>query len=131
MFLRRSGLTFKVFAPISDLKQISKIGLQGYEQQALDPMRKNNVTIAGGQVLGDEWAEHVVANRSGIILRARYFIVFLCTGYTANSYLVPFLSPINGSLNLSTLLMVFGGLQALETFPEQIFMHVDNLQKTL
>jgi hypothetical protein len=26
--------------------------------------------LQGGKVLGDEWAEHVVTNRSGIMLRA-------------------------------------------------------------
>lgn len=34
--------------------------------------QREEVTIAGGQVSGDEWAEHVVKHRSGIILRARW-----------------------------------------------------------
>jgi hypothetical protein len=29
-----------------------------------------DVDIQGGKVLGDEWAEHVVQNRNGIMLRA-------------------------------------------------------------
>jgi hypothetical protein len=31
----------------------------------------------GGKVLGDEWAEHVVLNRSGIMLRASTLLVGL------------------------------------------------------
>lgn len=30
------------------------------------------VDLQGGKVLGDEWAEHVVTNRNGIMLRAKY-----------------------------------------------------------
>ncbi|KAG8898129.1 hypothetical protein FRB99_007645 [Tulasnella sp. 403] len=58
LYLRRSeGL--KIFAPVSDLSAISKV----------EAARKHELTVGGGQLLGDEWTEHVVKNRSGIILR--------------------------------------------------------------
>ncbi|KAG8928388.1 hypothetical protein FRC01_006011 [Tulasnella sp. 417] len=57
-YLRQtSGL--KVFAPVSDLSAISKV----------EAAKKHEVAVGGGQVLGDEWTEHVVKNRSGIVLR--------------------------------------------------------------
>jgi len=48
-YLRQSG-GLKVFAPIADLSAISKV----------EAARKHEVTVGGGQVLGDEWTEHVV-----------------------------------------------------------------------
>ena len=87
LFLRRSGSAFKgkplfresivsqlgpvVFAPVSDLKSISQAGLEGRSQLGVTKRSNAGVTISGGQILGDEWAEHVVRNRAGIILRAR------------------------------------------------------------
>ena len=47
---------------MSDLKLISQAGVDNLDK---------DVAIAGGQVVGDEWAEHVVKHRSGIILRTR------------------------------------------------------------
>jgi hypothetical protein len=64
-YLRRSGSQLKIFAPVSDLKLISQAGVDNLEYNRKD------VAIAGGQVVGDEWAEHVVKHRSGIILRTR------------------------------------------------------------
>ncbi|KAI0925517.1 hypothetical protein AcV5_008233 [Taiwanofungus camphoratus] len=67
MFLRKSyGSRLNVFAPISDLSALSKTGS---EDRALVPGQRNDVAIAGGQILGDEYSDHVVRNRSGIILR--------------------------------------------------------------
>ncbi|TFY62986.1 hypothetical protein EVJ58_g3511 [Rhodofomes roseus] len=67
MFLRKSyGSRLNVFAPINDLSNLSKTGSQ---ERALVPGQKNDVAIAGGQILGDEYSDHVVRNRSGIILR--------------------------------------------------------------
>ena len=67
MFLRKSyGSRLNVFAPINDLSHLSKTGSQ---ERALVPGQKNDVAIAGGQILGDEYSDHVVRNRSGIILR--------------------------------------------------------------
>ncbi|KIO26335.1 hypothetical protein M407DRAFT_24420 [Tulasnella calospora MUT 4182] len=57
-YLRQSS-GLKVFAPVSDLSAISKV----------EAAKKHEVAVGGGQVLGDEWTEHVVKNRSGIVLR--------------------------------------------------------------
>ncbi|KAJ7707320.1 inositol hexakisphosphate-domain-containing protein [Mycena rosella] len=66
-FLRKSyGSRLNVFAPINDLSSLSKTN---WEDRALVPGKKNDVAIAGGQILGDEYSTHVVKNRSGIILR--------------------------------------------------------------
>ncbi|KAG6919205.1 hypothetical protein DXG01_008503 [Tephrocybe rancida] len=69
-FLRKSygslGSRLNVFTPINDLSSLSK---SGFESRSLVPGKKNDVAIAGGQVLGDEYSDHVVKNRSGIILR--------------------------------------------------------------
>nr|GAT59369.1 predicted protein [Mycena chlorophos] len=66
-FLRRSyGSRLNVFAPINDLSSLSK---SNWEDRTLVPGRKNDVAIAGGQILGDEYSTHVVKNRNGIILR--------------------------------------------------------------
>ncbi|KAL1753037.1 inositol hexakisphosphate-domain-containing protein [Schizophyllum commune] len=66
-FLRKSsGSRLNIFAPISDLSSLSKTHS---ENRALVPGRKNDVAITGGQILGDEYSNHVVKNRSGIILR--------------------------------------------------------------
>ncbi|KAH9928428.1 inositol hexakisphosphate-domain-containing protein [Amylocystis lapponica] len=67
MFLRKSyGSRLKVFAPINDLSSLSKTGSQ---EHALVPGQQNDVAISGGQILGDEYSDHVIKNRSGIILR--------------------------------------------------------------
>jgi len=47
--MRRSQ-NLKVFAPVADLSAISKV----------EAARNHEVSVAGGQVLGDEWTEHVV-----------------------------------------------------------------------
>ncbi|KAI0707157.1 inositol hexakisphosphate-domain-containing protein [Earliella scabrosa] len=67
MFLRKShGSKLNVFTPINDLSALSK---SGADHRALLPGQQNDVAIAGGQILGDEYSDHVVKNRSGIILR--------------------------------------------------------------
>ncbi|KAH9945040.1 inositol hexakisphosphate-domain-containing protein [Epithele typhae] len=66
-FLRRAhGSKLSVFTPINDLSTLSRTG---GDRRALLPGQENNVAIAGGQILGDEYSDHVVRNRSGIILR--------------------------------------------------------------
>ncbi|KAA1467713.1 hypothetical protein DENSPDRAFT_832824 [Dentipellis sp. KUC8613] len=66
-FLRKlHGSRLNVFAPINDLSLLSK---SGAEERALVRGQKNDLAIAGGQILGDEYSDHVVKNRSGIILR--------------------------------------------------------------
>jgi len=54
LFLRKfDGSRLNVFAPVSDLSLLSKTS-------SGSPDKMNGVTIAGGQVLGDEYSEHVV-----------------------------------------------------------------------
>ncbi|KAF8802506.1 hypothetical protein BYT27DRAFT_7196707, partial [Phlegmacium glaucopus] len=68
-FLRKqygSRLKLNVFAPVNDLSSLSK---SGSSKRSLLPGKKNDVAISGGQILGDEYSDHVVKNRSGIILR--------------------------------------------------------------
>ncbi|KAI0360175.1 hypothetical protein OH77DRAFT_1394828 [Trametes cingulata] len=66
-FLRKShGSRLNVFAPINDLSALSRTGAA---DRALLPGQQGDLTIAGGQILGDEYSDHVVKNRSGIILR--------------------------------------------------------------
>ncbi|WVQ79454.1 hypothetical protein IAT38_001552 [Cryptococcus sp. DSM 104549] len=64
--LRRSGGNrLFAFSPVQDLSIISR-------SSELDDKREghHDVDLQGGKVLGDEWAEHVVTNRNGIMLRA-------------------------------------------------------------
>lgn len=58
MFLRKSyGSRLNIFQPIGDLSLLSKSGSEG---RALIAGQKNDVAIAGGQILGDEYSDHVV-----------------------------------------------------------------------
>lgn len=85
MFLRKTyGSRLNIFAPVNDLSLLSR---SGTEDKSLVAGQKNDVEIAGGQLLGDEYSDHVVKvrslnntchsalqllqNRSGIILRER------------------------------------------------------------
>jgi hypothetical protein len=89
LFLRkRQGSKLNAFTPIQDLSALSRGGFGGREMVA---GQKNDVAIAGGQILGDEYSDHIVKvgiffievyfyklnafplfqNRSGIILRER------------------------------------------------------------
>ncbi|KAG7089324.1 hypothetical protein E1B28_011021 [Marasmius oreades] len=67
-FLRKSIYSHRLnlFAPVNDLSLLSR---RGSESRALVPGKRNDVAIAGGQILGDEYSTHVLKNRSGIILR--------------------------------------------------------------
>uniref|UniRef100_A0A8H7Y3N0 Inositol hexakisphosphate-domain-containing protein n=1 Tax=Psilocybe cubensis TaxID=181762 RepID=A0A8H7Y3N0_PSICU len=74
-FLRKQyGSRLNVFAPVNDLSSLSK---SSSTTRSLLPGKKNDVAISGGQILGDEYSDHVVKNglhrepqnRSGIILR--------------------------------------------------------------
>ncbi|KAL4066939.1 inositol hexakisphosphate-domain-containing protein [Scleroderma yunnanense] len=66
-FLRKSqGSRLNVFAPINDLSHLSR---SGTVDKSLVAGQKNDVEMTGGQLLGDEYSDHVVKNRSGIILR--------------------------------------------------------------
>jgi hypothetical protein len=60
-FLRKSyGSRLNIFAPINDLSSLSKTGSEG---PFLMPGKRNDVAIAGGQILGDEYSDHVVKVR--------------------------------------------------------------------
>ncbi|KAG6856508.1 hypothetical protein H0H87_003701 [Tephrocybe sp. NHM501043] len=65
-FLRKTyGSRLNVFAPVNDLSSLSK---SGFEARSLVPGKKNDVAISGGQVLGDEYSDHVVKNRTSSTL---------------------------------------------------------------
>ena len=58
MFLRKThGSRLNIFQPINDLSALSK---SGSEVRALVAGQKNDVAIAGGQILGDEYSDYVV-----------------------------------------------------------------------
>jgi hypothetical protein len=60
-FLRKShGSRLNVFAPVNDLSALSKTGNVDRAGTLLVAGQKNDVAIAGGQILGDEWSDHVV-----------------------------------------------------------------------
>ncbi|PPQ64598.1 hypothetical protein CVT26_001996 [Gymnopilus dilepis] len=66
-FLRKQyGSRLNVFSPVNDLSSLSR---SSSVSRTLVPGKKNDVAISGGQILGDEYSDHVVKNRSGIILR--------------------------------------------------------------
>lgn len=57
-FLRKTyGSRLNVFAPINDLSSLSK---SGPDNRALLPGKSNDVALSGGQILGDEYSDHVV-----------------------------------------------------------------------
>lgn len=66
MLRRRWGDRLFAFAPANDLSVVSRSLDLG--DRRLN--HRGHTEIEGGKVLGDEWAEHVVKNRSGIVLRA-------------------------------------------------------------
>lgn len=60
IFLRKlHGSRLNVFAPVNDLSTLSKTGGSN-RAGGLVAGPRNNVAIAGGQILGDEWSDHVV-----------------------------------------------------------------------
>lgn len=62
MFLRKTyGSRLNIFAPVNDLSLLSR---SGTEDKSLVAGQKNDVEIAGGQLLGDEYSDHVVKVRS-------------------------------------------------------------------
>ena len=70
---RQGGNRLSVFAPANDLSLISRSSdyIDGHpvRSRAVGGV-KPGIDVQGGKVLGDEWAEHVVKNRNGIMLRA-------------------------------------------------------------
>ncbi|KAI0027879.1 inositol hexakisphosphate-domain-containing protein [Vararia minispora EC-137] len=67
LFLRKShGSRLNIFAPAHDLTSLSR---SGSLERSLVRGHKNDVQIAGGEVLSDEYSDYVVKTRSGVILR--------------------------------------------------------------
>ncbi|WWD04103.1 hypothetical protein V865_002168 [Kwoniella europaea PYCC6329] len=65
--MRRSGGNrLFAFAPVNDLTLISRSS----ELAEKGSSARLDLEMVGAKVLGDEWAEHVVTNRAGIMLRA-------------------------------------------------------------
>jgi len=70
---RQSGNRLSTFAPVNDLSLISRSSdlADGHHARSQPFDGRNRDTESrSGTVLGDEWAEHVVKNRNGIMLRA-------------------------------------------------------------
>lgn len=64
-FLRKGdGFKLSVFAPVTDLSSLSKSSTE----RVVVPGIKNDLAVRGGQVLGDEYSDHVVRVRSGCIV---------------------------------------------------------------
>jgi hypothetical protein len=58
------------FAPANDLSLISRSTEHSQGKERTTGGGGRELDLQGGKILGDEWAEHVVTNRSGIMLRA-------------------------------------------------------------
>lgn len=73
---RQGGNRLSAFAPVHDLSIISRSSdiSDGRLSRTRD-RQMGGLDAQGGKVLGDEWAEHVVLNRSGIMLRASTLLV--------------------------------------------------------
>lgn len=74
---RQGGDRLFSFAPVHDLSIISRStdladGRRRQQQQG------GELDLQGGKVLGDEWADLVVKNRNGIMLRSSTLLVSLC-----------------------------------------------------
>ena len=60
-FLRKGdGFNLNIFMPVNDLSSLSR---SSSEAQKMVPGRKNDLAISGGQILGDEYSDHVVRVR--------------------------------------------------------------------
>lgn len=70
---RQGGDRLFAFAPVNDLSIISRssdFGDDAANRSHTVDGRIRDVDLQGGKVVGDEWADHVVKNRNGIMLRA-------------------------------------------------------------
>lgn len=81
MFLRKIyGSRLNIFAPVNDLSLLSR---SGTEDKSLVAGQKNDVEIAGGQLLGDEYSDHVVKVRT---LNNTYHLALLITAESEWNY---------------------------------------------
>jgi hypothetical protein len=104
-FLRKTyGSRLNIFAPVNDLSLLSR---SGTEDKSLVAGQKNDVEIAGGQLLGDEYSDHVVKVRSlnnvplGLINCRRIGVESFCEKGTSASCVCnvfDFLCPSNSTL---------------------------------
>jgi len=67
--LRRTSRQY-IFAPLHDLTALSKSNVGTLATTAAMKLNFNELERAGGEVVGTEWAHHVVDTRRGITLRA-------------------------------------------------------------
>ncbi|MBW0461895.1 hypothetical protein O181_001610 [Austropuccinia psidii MF-1] len=67
--LRRTSRQF-IFAPLHDLTSLSKSHVGTIASTAAMKLNFNDLERAGGEVVGHEWAHHIVDSRRGITLRA-------------------------------------------------------------
>jgi hypothetical protein len=142
MFLRKTyGSRLNIFAPVNDLSLLSR---SGAEDKSLVAGQKNDVEITGGQLLGDEYSDHVVKvsffratcttrthhlpqNRSGIILRETYVIQrarVMCLPCVYES--ARFSSQTCGCQNLIVFPILSAGRSTLGTFLELTSMPAVN-----
>ena len=61
-----------MFAPVQDLSALS---LSGSQRLLVAPGVKNDMTVAGGQVLGDEYTDHVVKVRFNVRMSVECFLI--------------------------------------------------------
>ncbi|KAK4055018.1 hypothetical protein OIO90_003359 [Microbotryomycetes sp. JL221] len=61
---------FYVFAPVQDLSAIAKGEAGQWDINGLSSSLTRRTRLAGGEIIGDEWARQIVRNRQGIILRS-------------------------------------------------------------
>ena len=77
MFLRKQyGSRLNVFAPVNDLSSLSK---SSSATRSLLPGKKNDVAISGGQILGDEYSDHVMKVHYRRILLKTYSNLYTST----------------------------------------------------
>lgn len=67
--LRRTSRQY-IFAPLHDLTSLSRSHVGTVASTAAMKLNFSNLERAGGEVVGSEWAHHVVDTRRGITLRA-------------------------------------------------------------
>jgi hypothetical protein len=77
-FLRKQrGSRLNVFAPVNDLSSLSK---SGSTTRSFLPGKKNDVAIAGGQIFGDEYSDHVVKVVKAFVLSCSRLTLSYSTG---------------------------------------------------
>ena len=100
LFLRKShGSRLNVFAPANDLSALSK---SGSEARSFVPGKKNDVAISGGQILGDEYSDHVVKVGTPILCGPVASLAFVRIGVGLSSAKGKFHDVLQPSKRLSS-----------------------------